>query len=269
MKEASQLYRDIIAEPNHFYETSLTIGENGFLITNSGERIIFGNYSILVDDGSPDKGFQEDYLVSVHTQHSAFSGDAPEIGCAIAGEIDISMILSSGEIPKRARLGLYVRASDGKQKSEWIKQGTYFIDTRKQTQDDAGIELLQLHGYDAMLLTEFTYPDDHKHDYPMLDKDMVRYIADNMKPDKNSQYGINVDARTFEIMNRGYKFGLPIGYSMREVLRMIASAYASNFVITADGELRLVELNGLPENTRVLVNELGYTILFGGDAIIV
>ena len=119
-----------------------------------------------------------------------------------------------------------------------------------------------------MLLSEVTYPSDNAHDYPLLDKTMVQFIADKMKIDADCR-GIQVDPRTWDIMTAGYKFPLPVGYSMREVLCMIAAAYAGNFIISPTGELRLVSMFDLPSETRHLITDDGYKITFGGDYILV
>ena len=70
-------------------------------------------------------------------------------------------------------------------------------------------------------------------------------------------------------MQAGYYFPLPVGYSMREVLGMIAAAYAGNFIITQTGELRLVTMFDLPPETRNLLTEDGFKIVIGDLYILV
>ena len=68
-------------------------------------------------------------------------------------------------------------------------------------------------------------------------------------------------------MTEEYKFPLPVGYSSREVLGMIAASYGGNFVMSDAGELRLVMLNELPPETGLLINYSGDYIVFGEDRI--
>ena len=73
-------------------------------------------------------------------------------------------------------------------------------------------------------------------------------------------------------MNNGsgvYDIGLPVGYSMREVLSNIASMYGGNWIMTFEGKLRLVTLTELPEETYYLLEEHFDAITFGGDRILV
>lgn len=210
MQQVSQLYKDILAG-NHWFEISVVIG----------------------DSGDPETGLREDSLFSASTKSEFFNDGEPCVGAAVSADADISMI-APDEVPRCAKISLYIRATNGTEYSEWLPQGVFYIDTREQTKDASGLDILTVHCYDAMLKAEVTYPNDSTHDYPLLDKDMVQFIADNM--------GIEVDDRTWEIMTDGYLFTLPVGYSMREVLCMIAAAYAGNFIITPTGKLRLARM---------------------------
>ena len=271
MQETSDTYKRIISDGDYYFDTSVTIGENGRLVDDDGGLILFGGDAILVDTGGPESGFlatgsPDDSLFKVEATQEFFKDNNPSVGSAIAGEVDISMI-APYNIPRKGRICIYIRARNDAEVSEWLQQGVYFIDTREQTNAGGDFERLTLHGYDAMLLSEVTYPSDNAHDYPLLDKTMVQFIADNMKIDADGR-GIQVDPRTWEIMTAGYKFPLPVGYSMREVLCMIAAAYAGNFIISPTGELRLVSMFDLPPETRHLITEDGYKITFGGDYIL-
>lgn len=258
MQTTSELYRQIISEQNYWYEVSVTIGESGRLITEKNELILFGGTAILVATSAADGGYREAQLVNVQTHQQVFA-DTPTIGNAIAGEIDVQLIQPMGEIPRRAMIKPYVRATDGTRHSEWLQKGVYFIDTRDHTASADGLEIMSIHGYDAMLMTEMDYPSDTQHDYPLLDITMVEHIANAI--------GVSVDARTRAIMTEGYMFPLPVGYSSREVLGMIAASYGGNFVMSDVGELRLVMLNELPPETGLLLDHAGNRIMFGEDRI--
>ena len=266
MQETSDTYKRILLG-DHWFENSVVVGENGRLVDDDGVLILFGGDAILVDTGGPESGFREDKLFSVKSNHDFFADGCPGVGSSMTGYIDIEMI-APYNVPKKARTSLYCRATNGINASEWLPQGVYFIDTREQTHTGNGYDVLKLKAYDAMLLSEVTYPSDNQHDYPLLDKTMVQFIADNMKIDADGR-GIQVDPRTWDIMTAGYKFPLPVGYSMREVLCMIAAAYAGNFIISPTGELRLVSMFDLPPETRHLITDDGYKITFGGMYILV
>lgn len=265
MQQTSDTYKRILTG-SHWFENSVVVGDNGRLVDDDGGLILFGGDAILVDTGGPESGFREDKLFSAKTNQEFFKDGCPNVGNAVFGYADVEMV-APYNIPKKARVSIYVRATNGTETSEWIPQGVYYIDTRKQTHSGDGYDVLKIEAYDAMLLSDITYPSDDSNDYPLLDKAMVQFIADNMKIDADGR-GIQVDPRTWDIMTAGYKFPLPVGYSMREVLCMIAAAYAGNFIISPTGELRLVRMFDLPPETRRLITEDGHKITFGGDYIL-
>lgn len=267
MQAVSDLYKKILADDTHWFENSVCIGESGRLVDGSGGLILFGGDAILVDTGGPEAGFRENQLFSVRTYHDLFKDGTPGVGSAVAGYADVDMV-APYNVPKKARVGLYVRATNGMATSEWLSQGVYYIDTRNQTHTGRGYDKLTFHAYDAMLLAEITYPSDSQHDYPLLDTDMVQFIADNMRINASGR-GIQVDPRTWDIMTAGYKFPLPVGYSMREVLCMIGAAYGGSFIISPVGDLLLVSMFNLPPETRHLITDDGYKITFGGDYILI
>ncbi|MCI7807950.1 hypothetical protein MR626_01450 [bacterium] len=267
MQQTSDTYKRILSGGDYWFENSVVVGENGRLVDDDGGLILFGGDAILVDTGGPESGFREDKLYNIKTSQEFFKDGCPGVGSAVAGYVDVEMV-APYNISKKARASIYVRATNGAETSEWIPQGVYYIDTREQTHTGRGYDVIKLHAYDAMLLSEITYPSDNQHDYPLLDKAMVQFIADNMKIDPDGR-GIQVDPRTWDIMTAGYKFPLPVGYSMREVLCMIAAAYAGSFIISPAGELRLVSMFDLPPETRHLSTEDGYKITFGGLYILI
>ena len=236
---------------------SLAIGETGALITERGDTILFGGTAILVDEGDAESGFRETELFSISTNSKVFNQDYPVVGCAVAAEIDIQMINPLTELPKMARIAPFVRVTDGERYSEWIQKGEFFIDTRSVTRNDNGLDVLTIHGYDAMLKFEKNYPDDSGNDYPLLDIDMVRHIAE--------AEGVKVDERTVELMDCEYMFPLPVGYSSREMLGIIAASYGGNFIMSDVGELLLLKLGNLPEETNYLIDQGGNVLVFGED----
>lgn len=279
MQATSDLYRQILSSDNHWFETMVRI--NG------------------VDYG-------EDVLFSVSTETAMFTND-PEVGRAIAGEIDVSLLSPEETIPPMAkvepfvRIGAYMSTNpdvyiendilvldsvatissnivqfDGSATtrndivffqrgyypnySEWLPKGVFYIDTRETTRNGNGLDILSIHGYDAMLFAEQLYPSA-THAWPMIDTAVVQEMAAAM--------GVVVDPRTYNLMTSGYMIPLPGSYSIREVLGYIASMYVGSFIMTETGMLRLVSITELPEETNYLINNAGDAITFGGDRILV
>ena len=257
MQDTSPLYRQILADPNHYFEVSVVIGESGDLVTERGDTILFGGTAILVARSGPDSGFYGRQIFSLKTSSQMFGND-PEIGRAIAQEIELQMLQPSGDLPPMAQIVPYVRACTDTQQSEWLQQGVFYIDTRETTVSYDGLQILTLHGFDAMLMTEQEYSSTSI-DWPATDINVVREIA--------SKIGVTIDSRTEALMTGGYTYPLPTGYTLREMLGYIAAAYLGCFIITETGQLRLVSLLELPSDTALLVDSIGDYITFGGDRI--
>lgn len=257
MQDTSPLYRQILSDPGHYFEVSVVIGESGDLVTELGETILFGGTAILVARSGPESGFWGSQIFSMKTTSRMFGND-PEIGQAVAQEIELQMLQPAGDIPPMAQVVPYVRACTDSLQSEWLRQGVFYIDTRETTASYDGLQVLTLHGFDAMLKTEQDYADTGI-DWPATDIDIVQEIA--------TKIGVTVDPRTVALMTAGYTYPLPAGYTLREMLGYIASAYVGCFIITEDDQLRLVSLLELPEDTSLLVDSVGDYITFGGDRI--
>ena len=240
MQTTSQEYQVIFASGDYRVETRLWIG------ATSATRFYI----------------PESEIFSLQTTHNMFGANYPQVGKCVAGEIDVSLLMPSRTIERMALLRPYYRlvAADGTT-SEWLQKGAYYIDTRTVTQNDDGLDVLTLHGYDAMLKAQAEYLGTSGLSYPALDTAIVNVIAAKM--------GVSVDSRTTDIMTAGYRIPLPVGYSMQEVLCAIAASYAGNFIITDEGKLRLYALTELPVETRYLINESNERITFGGDRILV
>lgn len=232
MQSVSALYNTILADSNHWFETRLKI--NG-------------------------TAYGENQLFSISTNVEMFQG-TPTIGKAVAGEIYIKMLKPTATIPAMAKLEPQVRVCNATNQSEWLAQGVYFIDTRETTKNNNGLDVLTIHGYDAMLKAEQMFVSSNITG-DSTDTDMVDEIASIM--------GVDVDARTYTLMTASYTIPLPTGYSLREVLGYIASMYCGCFIMSEIGELRLVSLLELPPETNYLIDQVGDAITFGGDRILV
>ena len=258
MQETSSLYKKLLADPGHWKEYTLVIGESGVLADELSNRITLGGTAILVATTGADSGFRESSIISMSTQKTIFSDSNPTVGNCIAGQITVEMMKPKGDIPRRARLAPYVRLTNGDEHSDWIQKGVFFIDHREYSGDEN--ERMVINGYDHIILTEDEFPSS-THEWPRTDIDGVRGIA--------SEIGTDLDSRTVKIMNKGYKINYPAGYSMREVLENIAAMYAGSFIMSDTGELLLVTMFGIPKETSYLIDNAGFAVTFGGDRILV
>lgn len=242
-------------------------------------------WKLVIDDVGE---FGKDKLVSVSTNITMFSG-TPQIGMAVAAEIDVSLLVPSASIPRMACLRPYIRANGTAAKSTAV---TITEETLSSTYASYSSETITFAaGASATVTNEsIAFPVDSTesltsewlpqgvffidtrqitanyngipvltiHGYDAMMKAEQEYSSNsviNTAPD--TQYvqaiadaiGVTVDPRTWEIM-RGYEIPFPLGYTMREILGYIASSYVGCFIITDEGKLRLVSLLGLPAEQR-------------------
>ena len=257
MQETSSLYKEILSG-EHWKEYRLVIGERGKLITELNEPILFGGFRILTSSSGADAGFAEDIIVSMQTYCGMFPESMPVVGECIAAEISATILKPKGDIPRMSRVVPYVRLCNSEKQSEWIQKGVFFIDHRSYSGEDN--ELMEIHGYDAMLFSEADFPSSNA-SWPRTDINVVRDIAKEMD--------VTIDPRTVSIMKKGYKVQYPSEYSQREVLGFLAAMYAGSFVMSDTGELRLVQMTGIPKETSFLIDHAGFILTFGGERIIV
>lgn len=239
MQNTSALYKQIVADNNHWFETKLNIANN-----NNGYYELF-EYNIK--------------QVSVNV--AAFPDETPSVGNALSSQIEVELY-GNYDIPKRAEIKAYIRVArkvqNGVQSSEWIPKGTFYTDTRSFSANNAVIAVTSLSGFDALILTDQDYPDT-EHDWPYYDIHVVQEIA--------STIGVTVDSRTIGFLTSRYSINLPSGYTMRETLQNIAALYGGNFVMTDSNTLLFVPLYGLdPDITGYyLADRDGTTALMMGD----
>ena len=202
-------------------------------------------------------------LMDMSTDVRMFCDEQPTVGACLAGELTLKMLKPSAAIPRMAKVEPFVQATDGTEVSAWMPQGVYYIDTREESKNDDGLDMLTMHCYDAMLKSEAPYPSTTHSWANVYDTDTVKEIAYFMGLQSSASSTDGIDARTWDVMTGGYKIPLPAGYTMREVLSYIAGMYAGNWVMTLEGKLLLVTISGIPEETSLLVNEAGNVITFG------
>lgn len=279
MQATSDLYRQILSSDNHWFETKVRI--NG------------------VDYG-------EDVLFSASTETAMFTND-PEVGRAIAGEIDVSLLSPDETIPPMAMVEPFVRiaARMATRPDVDFTDGIVAIDNVATIDNDIVDfgDWATLHGgvvyftsrYDLAtsewlpkgvfyIDTRETTRNGNGLDILSIHGYDSMLFAEQLYPSTTHEWpmvdtavvqemadamGVTVDPRTYDLMNAGYMIPLPGSYSIREVLGYIASMYVGSFIMTETGLLRLVSILELPNETNYLIDNAGDAITFGGDRILV
>lgn len=210
--------------------------------------------------------YRENQLMDVSIKRELFGGNNVTIGSACIASCSLTLISDtmtgrdlSDTIPRGARIEIWECIKGNLQSqtvsSEWLCQGVFFIDSRDYT---SWTGRLQLNGIDRMAFADADYPGDSDQ-WPKLDMAVVQQIAGYM--------GVEIDSGT--VLGNNYRIPIPASYTMREVLGYIAAMYAGNWIITKEGKLLLLKLNGLPVETNYLVTNYGSPITFGGVRILV
>lgn len=234
MQNTSDLYRQIFNTQSHKKEVYVDV---------AGER------------------YGEDRIVSLATSGGIFS--TPDIGNCASRQIDL-VLQNSGEIPRQAKMKVFVRLTAGELVSEWIQKGEFFISTRKK---DKRTGQLTIHGFDAMLRANDVWltPDYDYENWPMSQKAAVGDIAFRM--------GVPVDDRTWTNLTTNFAIDYPVDengdMTMTDILEGIAIANAGNWIISDKGALLFLGLGDIPPETNYLVTEYGAAITLGGVRILV
>lgn len=237
MRDVGGSFQDILESGDYTIETRVVI--NG---TTYGEEVIW----------------------SMSSKRGLFKEDKPMVGCAVAGEIELTMDYPGVEFPKMASIKPYIRLKQQRTgyvySSQWIQKGEFFIDSRKYNEDS---DTLYIHGFDAMRKTQASYPSSTYtwNSYGPNAYQVVLEIANHI--------GVRLDQRTIDkLYSRDYVIGFPAQYSMHEVLESIAAEYGGNFCMSDEGRLLLVGFKDFPVESFYLVTENGDYITFGGTRIL-
>ena len=261
MQNVGQTFRDILASGN--YESEIKVCIEG-LDHNMVE-------------------YRENSLLDVSIARGLFNGDNLSIGAACVASCQVVLSVDgmtgkqlSQTIPKGARIEIYERINGetpnydttsiigtavagvavvsqaavwNDTNSEWLLQGVFFVDERDDT---SWTTRLSLSGIDRMALADDYYPgtSDGWPAQGKIDTEIVQTIA--------STIGVSVD--NIGALAAGYMIPFPGTYTMREVLSYIGAMYCANWIITADGKLRIMKLNELPSETNDLINQINESI---------
>lgn len=206
MQTTSALYKTLLADPGHIKEIKLNIAGVEYGMAN---------------------------IVSISTSGGLFAKLG--IGNCSAGQIDMQ-IIPNGDIPRQAKIQVFVRLVNETQQSEWLPKGEYFFATRKMNRRTG---VLTVHGYDAMLKAEEIWLNA-SYDTETWPMPAATAVADICK-----RIGVELDGRS--ILNSAFPVSYPVDaegdLTMREVLGRLAVANAGNWIISDAGKLFLVPLN--------------------------
>lgn len=262
MQNTSELFKTIWNSGN--YESEIKVVINGVeyfenqLMDVSIKRELFGGNNVTIGStcvASCSLTLTSDTMSGRDISAQIPRGARIEIWERIKGEVQdtTANAVAGSAIAGVAIVGIatqYVATN-----SEWLLQGVFFVDCRDYTSWESR---LQLSGIDRMAIADSDYPGDSD-EWPKRDIDVVRQIAGYMD--------VDIDSGT--VLGNNYSIPIPASYTMREVLGFIAAMYAGNWIITKEGKLLLLKLNGLPQETNFLVTNYGSPITFGGDRILV
>ena len=281
MQNVSANYQRLRNSQNKWYETRVDI--QGVGIVNETDGLFSVDTSLEMFHGSPTIGsaVAGEIEFSLLEQSATIPNMAriqPQVrACGMASKSSCATVVGERLIPQSASYSsetvtintavsvsveniIFPTDSTEYVESEWIPQGTFFIDTREISANQDGLDVLTIHGYDAMLKTEQEYASNEAVG-DNYDTAYVRAISNAI--------GVEVDDRTWELMGTGYIVPFPLGYTMREILGFIAASYVGCFIMTDEGKLRLVSMTDLPAETNLLIDSVGDVILVGGDAILI
>ena len=230
MQGTTELYQSILRTKGHIKETRVVVG-----------------------------GVEPEKVVSCKTDgelYTASSDDLKVVGCCISRTITLKFI-PGGDVPRKAKIELYVRLRYGDLVSEWVPEGVFYINTRET---DAVTGIMTVEGYDAMRNGDVVWEPDQSLEFPLSAPDAAEEFARLM--------GVELDPDT--VLSDQWTIDYPANdYTIREELGYIAQPHVGNWTITGEGKLLLVPLLSAPEETYYLVEEHGDAITFGGDRILV
>ena len=236
-------------------------------VSNLYKEILAGEHEAEIKLDVAGVEYGPDKVISVNSNQKIYE-ITPGIGNAVASQLDVSFYVNTAaasyDIPPMAEVIPYVRIKNATLTSEWLRKGTYYIDTRSLEKCKDSTFIFSAHLFDPMLKAENELPQTviDNLTWPADDIDVVEAIADEM--------GVDVDDRTVALMGSGYQIDTPTGYSMKETLGGIAALYGGNFIITDLGKLRLLVINDYPHpDPELLADENDDYIAFGNFLILV
>ena len=176
-----------------------------------------------------------------------------DFGIGNATGATLNLELFADDIPRGATIVRECRLVNGSQASEWIPKGTFYTNSRSESDGCWRIEAI-----DAMKKADTVWKPLGSDVFPMPMQTAVAYACQIM--------GVTLDERS---VISGYSVDYPANdQTWRQTLQYIAAASLGNFIITERNQLRLVPLISAAP-AALLVNENGDAITFGEVGILV
>ena len=180
--------------------------------------------------------FRDNSIFSVNTVRDVFGSQNASVGNCVSSRISFQTLCPVERIPEMAKVKLFVRVRSGNSVSEEIPQGTFYIDTRKK-ENVTGVQRLSVTGYDGMMLAEKDM-DYNTISFPASVLTIVTKSAEIM--------GVSIDTQTRQKLSASrYTIDKPTkDYTYREMLGIVATMFLSNFVITKENTLKMIQAFG-------------------------
>ena len=183
----------------------------------------------------------------------ALLSDPLSVGNCTSATLQLS-VMTDDVIDTSSPVIIKARITDGKQYSEFMDFGTFYIDLPEVNEN-----LITLTCYDSMLKAGQMYVDetDSEDEWPKPMKTCVEEIA--------LRIGVGIDPRTRINVGVDYLVPYPSGRTMQQVLGFIGAVHGGNWIITEENLLRLVPIINSPDDTFNIIDEDYNTIMTGGN----
>ena len=201
--------------------------------------------------------YEQNKIYSMVTRKKLFKDKKPKLGCAIAGEIEISLDDPARMFSRMASIKPYFRIKNATKVSPWYQKGQYYINTIILVVVTFCIQFVTstLAAYSLAFM-------EYRGKALVFVIIFMQIIINNNPSAYIEQDTISKLTAIARLVN------FPAQYSMREVLESIAAMYGGNFVMSDTGKLSLVGFVSVREDTFYLVTETGIRITFGGTRIL-
>ncbi|OUN20812.1 hypothetical protein B5G37_11780, partial [Pseudoflavonifractor sp. An85] len=194
-------------------------------------------YKFSIDGVEMGENTESDHSVT----HSLFEN--PSIGNAPSASLHYEVYADA--IQRGQKIQRYVRLERGKQVSEWLPAGVFFVNTA-----DVEDGLWTVDAVDSMRKANVPWIPEQNLEFPMPMDKVMELTAQIV--------GVEIDPRSeFEAT---YSLDYPTEeYTIRNLWQYVAAAHGGNIIITQEGKLRLVKMYG--ERDTATVADGDYTSL--------
>lgn len=183
----------------------------------------------------------------------ALLSDPLSVGNCTSATLQLS-VMTDDVIDTSSPVVIKARITDGKQYSEFMDFGKFYIDVPEVNEN-----LITLTCYDSMLKAGQMYVDetDSEEEWPKPMITCVEEIA--------LRIGVSIDPRTRINVGVDYLVPYPSGRTMQQVLGFIGAVHGGNWIITEENLLRLVPIINSPDDTFNIIDQDYNTIMTGGN----